>query len=57
MNDNNQAKWGEAIVAAILAAGAASPSDDPKTIVARYAQVHATLVKSGGALAPGANPH
>jgi hypothetical protein len=57
MNDSNQAKWGDAIVAAILAAGAATPSDDPKAVVARYAQIHAALVKSGGALVPGSQPY
>jgi hypothetical protein len=56
MNDANQVKMGDAIVAAILAVGTVTPGDDVKTIIARYAQIHAALVKSGGVLAPGTLP-
>jgi hypothetical protein len=57
MNENNQLKMGDAVVAAILAAGTLTSSDDAKTIINRYAQIHAALVKSGGVMAPGTQPY
>lgn len=57
MNDNTQGDWGQAIVAAILASAAVTSDDDSKAIVTRYAQIHAALKKSGGALAPGSQPY
>jgi hypothetical protein len=57
MNDKTQGDWGQAIVAAILASATVTSSDDPKTIISRYAHIHAALMKSGGALAPGSQPH